>query len=139
MRRKQLAQGGETDRLHKVVVEAGLLRADMVLGLIVARDGSQKKVRAAVLGAKAPGHFIAIHTRQADIEQHHFRSKRVGRFQRGNTVIGGQDFVTIMPHQHGQGLGSVRVIIDDEDAAAERVAMGGAAGFGRDCPGPNRR
>src|SRR5688572_5837749 len=51
--------------LHEVMVEAGLARAIEVLGLPVARQGDQQRLRQGAICSNAGRQLVAVHARQA--------------------------------------------------------------------------
>src|SRR5690606_3237140 len=62
-------EGARVDRLDHVLVEAGLERALAIAGLAVAGHRDQAQIVHARERAQAVGQLVAVHERQADVEQ----------------------------------------------------------------------
>src|SRR5262245_13111435 len=58
------------DRLDEVEIEADLGRAAPGLGLAVAGQGDQEDPSTGSGAAHSPGDLVAIHPRQADVDEH---------------------------------------------------------------------
>ena len=83
----------QIDRLDQVVVEAGLLRAQLVARLAVAGDRHQPDPRQPRLVPDAAGQLVAVHQRQPDVEQRDVGGERLQLCQRLRPVVGDLDRV----------------------------------------------
>jgi len=79
------------DGLDHVVVDAGGAGTGAILLLAVAGDGDDEEVCAAGFGAEAAGDFVAIHEREADVEQDGGGEEDGGFFEGGGAVVGELD------------------------------------------------
>ena len=70
--------------------------------------------------AQSPGHFVAVHARHPDVEEHHLRSVALRQFQGGGAVVGHPDLVALQPQQQGEAVGGVHVVIDHQQPTARR-------------------
>ena len=62
-------------------------------------------------------HHVAVHARQADVEQHDVGTKVFELREARRTVVHHFHFVTIGAQHRAHGLGRVRVVLDHEHAA----------------------
>ena len=70
-------ESSRIDRLDEVVIEPGVARALDSLWLPIARQSNQKQVPEARVTPQAPGYLVAVHARQTDVEEDHFRVERL--------------------------------------------------------------
>ena len=106
-----------------------------------------------------PGHLVAVHARQADVQQDDLGPELLGDVQGLGAVVGDPHLLAVEPRQQpGQAAGGVHVVVHHQDAAAgrpgrpaspaiglgpaapaSRAARGPAAGRRTRCPCPARR
>ena len=65
---------------------------------------------------KALGDLVAVHPRQADVQQHHLGPKGRGRLQGRRAGAGHLHVVAVQPQQHAQAVGGVNVVLHNKDA-----------------------
>src|SRR5437899_2414034 len=103
-------------------VEPRFARAAFVALLAPARDGDQVDSLAPRVLANALGHFVAVGVRHADVEQRDARLKLLDGAERRLPVEYGVHLVPRVPQEKCKALGSILVVVGDEDA--ERLARG---------------
>ncbi len=91
----QSAQHFEIGRLREVVVEAGVVRATAVVVLPVAGQRHEQHHPAKTLLPNRAGHFIAVHSRQADVEQDDFRMLLDGKFERLRAAMSHENLISV--------------------------------------------
>jgi hypothetical protein len=64
------------------------------------------------------GHFVAIHFRHADIEQHDVRLAQLELLERCRPVVRNMYVRTSRPQQHREALGGVAIVVHDQHAEA---------------------
>src|SRR6185437_2498424 len=74
--------------------------------------------------AKALSHFVAVHARQSDVEEHRFGLPLLRGLERARTVEREGNLVTPHLEQHRHALRGVLVIVDDQQAALRCRAAG---------------
>ena len=72
----------EIDRLDQVVIEPGCAGAAAVFFLAVTRDGDDHRILARIIVPEGRRDLVAVHAREADIEQNEIRPERPRRFNR---------------------------------------------------------
>ena len=82
---KEIGQRLRVGGFDDMMIETGFPRAADIAVLAVARQSDQKDVLCASREAQAAGHFVAVHARQADVQQHDLGLKAFHRFQRRGT------------------------------------------------------
>src|SRR5206468_1297786 len=100
----------------------GLLRARAILRFAVAGEGDQD-LPAEVLAAQTLGDHVAVHVRQADVEQDDAWLELPGQAQGGGPVVRELHLVAPAPDQLAERLRGVEAVLDDQDAVA---VVGGA-------------
>ena len=73
-------------RLDEVMIEARLTRTPAVLILPVAGNRHQQRRGKLRLPPQLPGHLVAAHARQADVQKHHVGMIALGQFQAAGAV-----------------------------------------------------
>jgi hypothetical protein len=81
-RGKQTLELREADWLHQMMIDADIGRATAIFFLPVAGDRDDRGVSTRLRSAELLGDFIAVDTRQAEIEQDNVRSERLGSPER---------------------------------------------------------
>src|SRR5689334_7246892 len=75
--------------LDQVGIKSGLDRTLAVLVPSIAGERHQKRLRNFAVGAKTPGHLVAVQLRQAKIQEDYLRLKRSRRRQCSRAVVRG--------------------------------------------------
>jgi hypothetical protein len=117
-RREQCQQDIRVNRLDQMEVDARLARLSSILGSSVTRHGDDESTLEGCLLPEPQGDLIAIHVRQAEVQQDHLRSPAQGDCDRLRGVAGGLDFMAVELQESGRALDRVHAIIDHEDASA---------------------
>src|SRR4051812_29665833 len=78
----------EIDGLHEMVVEPRLAGTAAVFVLAISRDGDDDGGRAARFFPEDLRDLVAVHPREADVEEHEFRLQEACRLDRGRPVVG---------------------------------------------------
>ena len=91
---EQLAQVRDVRRFHDVMVEAGGMRAALIMCLPPAGDGDELHVAEHRCGTNAPRHFVPVHIRHPDIQQHRIRKELFERMQRVASAMRNTDLRT---------------------------------------------
>ena len=111
----------EIDRLDQVGVEPGGLRSMLVFLFAIAGHGDQGGFGEPRIGPAESSHFVAIHDRQADIQQHDVGPAVASCFEGLLSVVGDVHFLA----QRDQELGEARrislVVVDDENSPARKL------------------
>ena len=97
-------------------VAARLAGALLVFLAPVAGQGDDPHGVAPRLFPQPAGHLVAVHPRQADVEQDEAGESAVGRPEGGRPVVDGADFVSQQRQQEGEAVGRVVIVVHDEDA-----------------------
>ena len=118
---EQFVQALGVHRLDQVVVEARLAGAAQVVLLAVAGQGHQQGPIRALQLPEPPGHLVAVHARQPDVEEDHVGRVGDRRLERGRAVVGELGLVAAGPEQPGQEPGPVDVVVHDEHPFRGRV------------------
>lgn len=95
--RDQGTQLAEVRRFDQVVVETRLRGSLKMLLLAVPAMGNQQGVMLTRHRTYAASDLVAIHVRQADIEQHHLRFELFNAEKRGRTVARSLHVVSVDP------------------------------------------
>ena len=101
--------------VFRAVVEAGLLRGELVGLLAPGRDRDEQRARRPLVPAQLAHQVVAAHLRHLDVEQHHVRADVVGDLDRIAAAIGGMHVVALVAQQQGQRVGRVYVVVDHQD------------------------
>ena len=72
--------------------------------------------------------LVAVHERQADIEERHLWLEVARERERGGTVVGDAYLMSLQCEELGQQVGRVLVVVDDQHALAP---MAGRTSLGR--------
>src|SRR5262245_20227405 len=104
MRIENLLQGVSRERLDEVVVKAGLLGSTAVVILAPAGLSHKESIAKAWLPPKPAGDFVAVHSRQANVDQHNGRSKLIRCFERFWPRLGNVYLVSHQLQKHAQTL-----------------------------------
>ena len=88
-------QALDVDRLHEVPLEARGLGARAITRLAVAGDRDQARAGLAEARLEVRGELVAVHDRQADVDERGLRQERLGDAQRGGAVVRDLDGVTV--------------------------------------------
>ena len=96
-------------------------------GTAVTRQGHQHRALETSIRPQLAGHVIAVHARQADIQQDNVRSKLLGQRQGLRPVVRDAHFAAQHAQQARQGRDRIGMVVDDE----QPVELGaGAPGVG---------
>ena len=112
---EQKQQVVDVHRLDEVGVEPGLLRTLPIRILSVSRHRHQGHALQFWLLAASAGHLVAIHDREADVEQDHVGMMLTCQVEGLLAVECRVDLLPQGPEQHLQALGVASLIIDDQD------------------------
>src|SRR5205814_9506950 len=85
------------------------------------------------LRAGAAGQLVAVHHREADVDEGHVGVEGGGGLEGGGAVVGDGGEVAAGDQALGEGVGRVAVVVDDEDPAG--VGAGDRAEGRGDVPG----
>jgi hypothetical protein len=96
-------------------VNPRLLRLLTVFLFAVAGDCDEERPFFALLLVQVSGHIIAVHPRQADVQEDHVRLMDLGRAEGGWTVRGDVNLMTFFAEQEGQVLGSFLIVLDRQN------------------------
>ncbi len=102
------------------MIETRLPRTAAVVLLPPSRQGNQHRILQPRLRPHPAGDFVAVHPRQADVEQNHRRMPGADRGERGRAVAGDLDFVPADFQERAEALGCVPVVIHNQDTARGR-------------------
>ena len=102
-------------------VEARLRRAPSIGLLPIAGDGHEFEPREAIEGAQPSRELVAIHHRQANVEDREIRMERRGGLERTRAVARRLHDESQPAERLGQQHQGVAIVIDDEDAPAAPV------------------
>src|SRR5579871_1252541 len=97
--------------LNQVVVEACLQRTAPIFLLAPTRHGYQ--YLGLQLGAfvEPAGHGIAVHSRHADVQEHHLWMKRLDDKQGGGSIVGHTNLLPDHSQKHGHAIRRIYVIV----------------------------
>ena len=113
---KQIFKMVEVDRLNQVVAEASLV-AEPSMGLVrPAGKGDQQCCREFCLLSKLPCHLAAIHFRHRQIQQYDVGSLNKRHLEGFLAIVGHLHIGSPKIHHHGQAVGGILVVIDDQHA-----------------------
>src|SRR5580765_8058631 len=116
--REHTGQRSGVDRLGKVLIESRGEGAAAVFRQSIAGDGDHERPRAAIQGgARAPRQLVAVHARQADVDERDLRRSREERFEPGDAVARDAYPVPRELEQPAQRFGGVGVVFHDQDVA----------------------
>jgi hypothetical protein len=122
------------DRLDQVCVEARFSRSIPIFFLPPARQRDQDQIPSPRLFPDSSTRFVAVHSGQADVEQHDIGMESLGGFDRFESIVCLVGLVTAELQQHGERVRAVQAVVDDQDAQGpclRRLATaGGESGFG---------
>jgi hypothetical protein len=107
------------------MVKTGRLGLTAVLLVPITRHGDQHGLIHVKLRPQAAGDLIAIHARQADVEQDQLGPEDASRLQRGRAVERDPRLMPLEAEQHSHALGGIRIVVDHQDPQACRGAPRG--------------
>ena len=124
------------DRLHvgrfgEVVAEAGFACAPAVPRLVPSSHGRQYRRRAIAVGQQPTGHFVAVHARHPDVEQHQLWMERAGLDQCLPAIVGDAGAQPERLDQQPQRGGGVQVVVHHQHPQVAARVLGGAGAPGR--------
>src|SRR5262249_1937507 len=93
-----------------------LLRAASVLILPPAGQSNKNHVSTPRMLTNAPGDFVAVQLRKADVQQDQIGAKRLRCFQGLNAVVSGANVVALQPQQPPQAVSRVLVVVHHQNA-----------------------
>ncbi len=113
------ATSSAAERLRHVVVPAQGQPSHLVLGGVSGGREQDRDLHA--LGGEAAGHLEAV-----EVGKHHVENEQVGaEALQGRTdgppVVGNLDLEPLVAKSHGDEVGDVVLVVDDEDASSIRV------------------
>ena len=100
----------------RLPVETCVLRALTIFVAAETGHRDQERVLAARHTAQSSRHFVAIHSRHPDIQEHVGRQQQRRELEGCGPVMDHVDLVAIHAKQRGQALSRIDVVIDDENA-----------------------
>src|SRR5579885_500764 len=113
--REQLVERFRLDGLGEVVVEAGLRGELLVPFLPPAGEGNDRHLGFARTFANPTGRLVAVHLRQADIEQHDLRMKYARRLDCLESAGRELNLVAQTRQEQAQALRRVNVVVDHQN------------------------
>lgn len=112
---------GRSTRLDEVQIEARFSGPTTMIVAIESRDGDQLRVAERAIGTYPLSHGVTIEPRHGDIEQHQVWVKGAGFLEGTLTVKGGANFKTPTRKHDGESIGSIAIVISDQDANVSSV------------------
>jgi len=122
VRADQSVDFGDGYGLGQMMIEPGLARPAPVVVLAISAHGHEQYVGKPRILTKLLSDFIAVHSRETDIEDHGVGLER-HRSRKGlGSVMRGLDGMTLEAEHRPQSLGRILIVVHDEDAAGSRSA-----------------
>ena len=109
------SQNLEVDRLDHMVVDASLARPPPVALLAVPGDGDEEQALAVGSTPKPGRQLIAVHSRQADVEQHDPGPKFIDQIKSRYSVMNAFNLVPEAVEHATDALVGVDIVVDDHD------------------------
>ena len=104
----------DIDGFREVRVEPRLVSSLSAIGTAVTRQCDESSGTQQRVGAESAGNGVAVHRAgQPNVAQHQVGAERVGRLQRGWSVVGRRYLMTIQLEQHTHALGAIEVVFND--------------------------
>ena len=106
----------EFDRLDEMGIEtcSRSLPSAVVLTITGQRDDGNRILAPT---AHLPGHFIPVHARQAEVEEHDVGLEGLECLERRRTVASGPDGMSVERERQGEALRQILVVLHEQDAA----------------------
>src|SRR5262245_25279413 len=107
-----------------MMIKTGLPRADAIL-LVAPAGECHKREPGWIFGPEPPGDLIAIHSGHSKIEKDQIRL--IGRygFEGLHAAKGSLGIMPTQAKEHGQALGGIDIVIDDENPPPGSVRCAG--------------
>ena len=115
-RAKHLPQHVRGERFGEVTVESCLACFPAIFVLSPSRDRGDMHVIELRTPSQSPRDGIAVHHRQADIQEDHVRCELRRDRNRGAAVMRDPGHVAQIRHRHVEHLGGIQIVLDDQDA-----------------------
>src|SRR5262245_9094970 len=112
----RLEELGFADRLDQMYVEANFRRALAIALLSPPGESHQRRLLAPGFLAQASRSLVAIHLRHPEIEENDLRLEFAGHGQCLDAVVGHSNVVSGELEQHGERIGCVAIVVNDENA-----------------------
>ncbi len=133
-RSKRAYEGRYGYRLDQMTVEFAL--PDAPQSFLLAPAGQSNECQVPELGTLSDpaSHFVTVHGRHGDIQEHHLRFVALECFDRCLTVVDDTNVRADQLEQRGQTVGGIAVVIDDQDAARRQTWRPGRFPITPGCP-----
>ena len=116
--REQLVDDIRVNRLNEVVIETCHVATATVLGLAIA--GQRHQERRVVDGADLPGHLVAVHAGQADVDEGDVETLLADQGDSLRAIGSRLHRVAVQLEERPHGLAGVVVILDEKDGEGGR-------------------
>ncbi len=101
-----------------MMVDPRLPRSLAIVAGAVTGDSDDRNFPEAGFRADSGGHLVAVHTREANIQQHDVGSEGPGRDDRVGARVGAFGLMSAQLEQVRHATSGVVIVIDDQQAAA---------------------
>lgn len=110
-----LEEDGRIDWLDQVIIEAGFFGPASIGFLTPSGQGNDPKVFAPGLGPNHSTGQITAHPGHAQVQKNDLRTEFAGPGDGLFTIVRGLDLVAVKSEQHGEGIGAVVQVVDDQN------------------------
>jgi len=117
---EEVEECGGVDGFDHVVVEAGVFGALFVGVLSPAGDGDEGDGGGPGVLAEGADEVVAVDFGEADVEECDVGAEVFDGDESVGAVVGDADVVAGHSEEHGEGVGGVAVVVDDDDAEGGR-------------------